>query len=282
MKDFKTPILLIIFNRPDTTSVVFEAIRQIRPRQLFIAADGPRLDKPEDNLECRASREIVEYIDWPCEVKKLFRDKNLGCGHGVSTAINWFFENVEEGIILEDDCLPDQSFFRFCEELLKYYRENERIMHISGNNFQSGKKRGNSSYYFSEYTHNWGWATWKRAWEYNDFHLIDEKRRLHIWDKQWMISVRKRNGLAVLPNVNLVSNIGFGENSTHTKGDSKFSRMPTEKMQFPLLHPRKIRRNIQADFLTCKEVFNGNLGKFIFDNSLRYIPKSFKSFVKNI
>src|SRR3989344_213807 len=151
--EFNTPILFIIFNRPATTRRVFDEIKKIKPKQFFIAADGPRLDNPEDTKNCQLTRDVVKDIDWSCEVKTLFRDKNLGCGPGPVTAINWFFDNVEEGIILEDDCLPDQSFFYFCQELLGRYRDNDRIMYIGGDNFQFGRKRGKGSYYFTDLIH---------------------------------------------------------------------------------------------------------------------------------
>lgn len=165
-----TPVLLIIFKRPDTTRQVLQAIRQVKPRQLFVAADGPRPDHPDEAEKCHQTRAVIEEVDWKCEVQTLFQQRNLGCGPGPVTgpvtAITWFFHNVEQGIILEDDCLPDLSFFRFCEELLDRYRYTEQIMHISGNNFLYGRKRGSASYYFSKYTHVWGWATWRRAWKY--------------------------------------------------------------------------------------------------------------------
>jgi len=166
-----TPILFLIFNRPDTTQKVFNAIRKAKPKQFFIAADGSPPDREGEIEKCQKSRKIATSVDWDCEVKTLFRDKNLGCKIAISSAIDWFFENVEEGIILEDDCLPHQSFFWFCQELLEYYRNDTRIMHISGDNFQFGRKRGEGSYYFSKYSHVWGWATWRRAWKCFDINM---------------------------------------------------------------------------------------------------------------
>ena len=253
----KTPILLIIFNRPDTTQQVFNAIRQAQPRQLFVAADGPREDKDGEAEKCQRTREIVKQVDWDCEVRTLFQEKNLGCGLGPVTAINWFFENAEEGIILEDDCLPHPGFFVFCETLLDYYRDNEKIMHISGNNFQYGRKRGNASYYFSTYTHNWGWATWRRAWKHFDFYCTSAEHRKHVWDKQWEISARKQGGLAILPNVNLVSNIGFGPDATHTFGAARYANLSTQSLAFPLVHPKRISRNKAADRYTYYTHFCG-------------------------
>jgi hypothetical protein len=239
---FNTPILLIIFNRPDTTRIVFDVIRQRRPRQLFIAADAPREGRSEEKIKCDETRKIVSEVDWDCDVHTLFRDKNLGCGMGVSTAITWFFEHVEEGIILEDDCVPDPTFFQFCEELLAYYRDNPRIMHISGDNFLHGKKRGKSSYYFSQYTYMWGWATWKRAWHFFDFNILPFELRGNRWGLQWLLSVEKQDGLAVAPNVNLVTNIGSGRvDATHTiVANSKYDDLPAIPIPFPLTHPKKI------------------------------------------
>jgi hypothetical protein len=275
---FSTPILLTAFNRPDNAARVFDEIRKIRPKQLFWAVDGPRKDRPGEDALCKKTQDIIKRVDWECEVKTLFRTENLGCGYAVAKAIDWFFENVEEGIIFEDDDLPDPTFFRFCQELLEYYRDDRRIMHISGDNFQHGKKRGDASYYFSRYTHIWGWATWRRAWKYYDYKYISRT----TYDKAWLRSVHDQKGLAVLPNVNLVSNIGYGGDSTHTSGDSPFSDMPTRPMQFPLIHPKKIKRDVMADFLTYKEVFDGSLGKLLFTGSLRFIPKPVKSYVKKM
>src|SRR5258708_3549575 len=170
---FNTPILFLIFNRPFPTRRVFAEIRKARPAKLFVAADGPRPDKPEDLETCRETREIIKDIDWPCEVQTLFRDKNLGCGVAVSGAITWFFQNVEQGIILEDDCLPDPSFFPFCTELLERYKDDERILLISGNFLQQKNKKFmvKASYYGTLIPHLWGWASWRRAWAKYDFNL---------------------------------------------------------------------------------------------------------------
>jgi hypothetical protein len=168
---FATPILFLIFNRPDTTDKVFEKIREIQPRQLFISADGPRPDRKDEREKCEEARKVIQKIDWKCELKTNFSEKNLGCRVGVSSGIDWFFSQVSKGIILEDDCLPDASFFNFCKVLLEYYRNDERIMHIGGINVQDGRMRGTASYYFSKISHIWGWATWKRAWEKYDVNI---------------------------------------------------------------------------------------------------------------
>ena len=170
---FITPVLFIIFNRVETTKRVFEAIRNVRPLKLYVAADGPRPGNDADKVNCDEVRKIIDDVDWPCEIKTLFQDQNLNCGRAPSTAITWFFEHEEEGIILEDDCLPSTSFFRFCHELLAYYRHDNRVMHIGGNNFLEGwQKDPDYSYYFSRSGHIWGWATWRRAWQTFDFDML--------------------------------------------------------------------------------------------------------------
>jgi hypothetical protein len=254
----------------------------MRPKRLFICADGPRKDRPDDIKKCEEAREIAKKVDWPCEVKTLFQKENLGCGLGPVTAINWFFDNVQSGIILEDDCLPDPSFFYFCQELLEKYKDNPKIMHISGNNFQKGRKRGSASYYFSGYTHSWGWATWARAWKYNDFEMVGPELRKHIWDKQWLNSVKKQKGLAILPNINLVSNIGIGGDATHTVEDTGYMNVPTKAMIFPLVHPHKVQRNIMADFYIYKKAFgNRRMRTLLFEKFLTLIPKPMKPSIKN-
>lgn len=272
----------MIFNRPDTTFQVFESIRKIKPKKLFVSADGPRADKPGEDEKCGLTRDVVKKIDWDCELHTNFSDSNLGCKKGVTKGINWFFENVDEGIILEDDCLAEESFFTLCSELLEKYRDDERIMHIGGVNFQDGIKRGDASYYFSRFCHVWGWATWKRAWsKYNvnipDFHpdtfhsvlkdTIKRKRvrnfygryfdmvknnRLDTWDYQWVWTVWSNNGMSAIPNVNLVSNIGFGEDATHTKDFSHiFASKKTDNVE-KIVHPVNMLPDSAADDYTFR------------------------------
>lgn len=286
-----TPVLFLIFNRPDKTQKVFNAIRQAKPKQLFIAADGPRPDREGEIEECQKARQIATSVDWDCEVKTLFRDKNLGCKIAVSSAIDWFFKNVEEGIILEDDCLPSQSFFWFCQELLEYYRNDTRVMYISGDNFQFGHKRGEGTYYFSKYSHIWGWATWRRAWNFfdlnmNNFEEFETENQINnifrirqqqkywmkffqlaydgkidTWDYQWVYTCLINNGLCIMPNVNLVSNIGFGSDSTHMKYKSSiFSEMEAREIT-DIIHPNFVLVDQEADLLTSKLCF-GNISIF--------------------
>jgi len=282
-----TPILFLIFNRPDTTKKVFAAIRKAKPQKLYVAADGPRYEKSGEEANVREVRAIATNVDWECEVKTLFREQNLGCKMGVSTAITWFFENEDEGIILEDDCVPDPSFFPFCQELLIRYQQDNRVMMISGNNFQNGKRRTDYSYYFSRHAHCWGWATWKRAWKHwngdlatwpevkaanflDDIAGGDEAfvaywsrifdkcyaGRIDSWAYPWTYSCWIEAGLTILPNTNLVSNIGFGEEATHTKKqNNKVANLPTFKIGFPLRHPPYMIRDSIADLNTDKKNF---------------------------
>lgn len=249
---FSTPILFLIFNRPDTTKIVFERIRELKPKFLFVAADGPRADKNE--LEnCERSRAIATNIDWDCEIKTLFRDKNLGCKEAVSGALSWFFSYVEEGIILEDDCYPSFSFFSYCEALLKQYRNDSRIISIHGCNY--GYEFNDASYFFSRYMNAWGWATWRRAansvaYEMPEWEEMNHLRKLsflhsrlklaavdldskwfiywedvfdsiadgtlNTWDYFWLYHQLKNRQLSIMPATNLVKNIGFSDDATHT------------------------------------------------------------------
>jgi hypothetical protein len=279
------PVVLFIYNRPETTKKVFARIREAKPAQLFLIADGSKEGALEES-KCAQARCIAESIDWDCQVLKLFSDKNLGCKHRISSGITWAFEHVDQAIILEDDCLPHPSFFRFCHELLEHYKNDERVMAISGNNFQFGRTRTQHSYYFSRYPHCWGWATWKRAWQHYDLdmslwpHINNEgwlKDVLHdpaaikywggklqqtydgkidTWDYSWMLTCWLQSGLGILPNTNLVSNIGFAADGTHhVNNHSPFSEMLAVEMRFPLSHPPMIIRDTQADQFTQSHQF---------------------------
>ncbi len=277
----RTPVLLVIFNRPETTQLVFEAIRKAKPSRLYLAADGPRKNVKNDIKNCAEARKIVEQVDWECKVETLFRDENLNCGVGPSSAFTWFFEHEEEGIILEDDCLPSQSFFWFCQELLEHYRYDTRVMHIGGNNFLKGwQKDDEYSYYFSRSGYVWGWATWRRAWKKFDFKIrqyekakqngffrhyfmnsIEKMYRLRKfnktiagngnvdwWDYQWDFARYTNSGLSIVPNTNLVKNLGFGEIATHTtNGNSKNASMEALDIEFPLRNPSFMIRDVVSD-----------------------------------
>lgn len=281
------PLLFLIFNRLDSTRRVFEVIRSVKPPRLYIAGDGPRSNQPGENETVKVIRNyVLDKIDWDCEVKTLFQEKNLGCRYAVSTGVDWFFENEEKGIILEDDCLPHPSFFRFCEELLDQYSNDKRIWTISGDNFQFGKRRTSESYYFSRHTHIWGWASWRRTWQMYDVKmekwpmvknngwlndiLLDRKQvkywhdifesvykgKIDTWDYQLTFACWINSAVNILPNSNLVSNIGFGDRATHTTRVSRFSNMPVSEMTFPLKHPPIIVRDSLNDRATEFGQFN--------------------------
>lgn len=275
----QTPVLFLIFNRPDTTEKVFEEIRKAQPKKLFVAADGPRAYKEGEVELCVQTRAIIEKIDWDCEVKTLFREENLGCKKAVSEGITWFFDNVKEGIILEDDCLPNSSFFTFCEAMLEKYRDDERIMHISGDNPLN--EEPDNSYYFVKTPHIWGWATWRRAWtkydvdmkSYPDFKIENVFKESYIqkywlkvfkrvldgeidtWDYQWAYSLFYNNAFSIVPKKVLVSNLGFNENATHITNDYRFGNRPSQEME-QIIHPEKI----EYDEVRAKKIFKDRFG----------------------
>lgn len=277
-------VLFLIFNRPYETYRVFEQIRKAKPSKLFIAADGPRKNNLNDLKLCKDAREIVSKIDWPCTISTRFQENNLGCKMHVSSAISWFFNQVDQGIILEDDCLPDQSFFYFAELMLEKYKNISEIMHINGTNFQFGNKRGDASYYFSRCPHVWGWATWKRAWQQYDvemnnlnqyikskkiYDLFEKKlsakfwislfkhiksKKIDTWDAQWAYTIMKSCSLAVTPNYNLVKNIGFGISSTHTRSNN--NKLEQESSHLPsIIHPKTISPNTGADTFLIEKIY---------------------------
>jgi GT2 family glycosyltransferase len=287
----QTPIAFIIFNRPDTTEKVFEAIRQAKPPLLLVIADGARTSKLGEAEKCAATRAIIDRVDWDCEVRTNYSEVNLGCGKRVSSGIDWVFQEVEEAIILEDDCLPHPTFFQFCEELLEYYRDDSRIMAISGNNFQRGRKHSEDSYYFSRYNHVWGWASWRRAWKHYDFTMSEwpqvrdgnwlnsvldnrelseywtvEFEKTHrgevdTWDYQWTFACWIQNSLTILPQVNLISNIGFNADATHTNKHVPWASQSIYPIDLPLIHPSFMLRNAVADFSTANIMYQSNLFK---------------------
>jgi hypothetical protein len=275
---FDTPVLFLVFNRPDTTRKVFQRIREIQPSKLFIAADGARPEKDGEKEKCDVVKKLIlDNIDWPCEVNTLFRQHNLGCGKAVSSAITWFFQNVEEGIVLEDDILPDKSFFYFCQELLEKYRYDDRIKVIGGSNVQKNASNIKDSYYFSAICRIWGWASWRRVWDQYDFSLqsigddeiepilrnyfsresfveqwkkvfMDMKtKKIDTWDYQLVFSIWKNGGMNIVSAKNLVSNIGFGADATHTKDLHNSYNNQNVKSLDKLLHPGKIKINKTQD-----------------------------------
>lgn len=280
------PVLLLAFNRPDTTAKVLESVRRARPERLFFAVDGPRKNRATERDNILAVQKLVDSIDWSCQVETLFRKSNLGCKIAVSEAISWFFDAVEHGIVLEDDCVADPSFFAFAAELLVRYRSEQRVWMLSGDNFQLGRQRTKYSYYGSRFTHIWGWATWRRAWRLYDHYMLrwpelrkagwledylghrgaarywrrvfDETHaeRNSSWAYRWTYSAWVHDAVTLIPEVNLVSNIGFGEHATHNLNRrNRFAALPTESIAFPLRHPPEIKRNVEADEFTQATMF---------------------------
>lgn len=283
----KTPVVLIIFNRTDTTQKVFDAIREAKPPKLFVICDAPRPHRETDKELCDATKAIINQVDWECEVFTNYSEINLGPRKCISSGLNWVFEQVEEAIVFEHDCLPHPSFFRYCEELLEKYRDNEEIMVVSGNNFQYGRKRTEYSYYFSRYSHIWGWASWRRAWKKYDVSikkweslkettwlydfLQNEQATIYwsrifeavsdgfeTWDYSLLFSLWINQGLCILPEANLVSNIGFAPDAENCKdASSPLANVPVVEIKFPLHHPPDITRNVEADDFTEKYLYSG-------------------------
>ncbi|MBV8693786.1 MAG: hypothetical protein JOY57_19210 [Actinobacteria bacterium] len=272
-------MLVIIFNRPDLAQRMVEVLRRVRPARLYVAADGPRPGKPGEVDRCTEARAAFNHIDWPCQIERKFESVNLGCGPAVSSAISWVLTAEREAIILEDDCLPDPSFFRYCGELLERYRDDERVMQIGGSNWGASEDRFlGSSYAFTSFAPVWGWATWARAWRYFDIaidrwpafrdsgmvkglpvgrrwrsQLSADWDRAHrgegTWDHQWQFNVYQHHGLSTVPAVNLITNLGFRDDATQTvqAGDSDLSGVPSGELPFPLRHPPEVARNPLVD-----------------------------------
>jgi len=282
-----TPVAFIIFNRPDLTERVFKEIAKAKPPKLLVVSDGARINRDGEAEKVAASRTIIQRVDWNCEVLTNFSSVNLGCKHRVSSGIDWVFENVDEAIILEDDCLPHPTFFKFCEEMLERYRFDQQIGMINGCNFHFGKKYNNDSYYFSKYCQIWGWATWRDRWvaDYdvsisqwpevrrkgvifenfnskNDaafwINLFDRtySNEINTWDYQWFLANLLKSRLNITPCTNLISNIGFGEFATHTSSYDILMNLPTKPIIFPLAHPPNILQFYLADKHTNKICFN--------------------------
>jgi len=279
-----SPVLLLIFNRPDKGAQVFERIRQVKPARLYIAADAPRPGNEQDKTLCHQARAIIEQVDWDCQLHTRFLDQHRGCRIAVSDAITWFFQAEEEGIILEDDCLPSVSFFTFCDALLSTYRHDQRIHTITGTNLQHGRQWSEASYYFSRYSNVWGWASWRRVWNqydrdlqqydeqkvpallrtiFNDQFLIKDwtenfKRLkagdIDTWDHQLNFLTFFEHALCITPNVNLISNIGFGDQATHThQTDSQHANLPAGELT-NIIHPMHMIPQPEADyFFLAKE-----------------------------
>ena len=284
-----TPVAFIIFNRPEQTARVFAAIRAAKPSKLFVVADGPRAHIATDRGNCVAAREIIDRVDWPCEVVRRYAECNIGLRRNVSEGLDWVFGQTEHAIILEDDCLPDATFFPFCEELLERYAQDRRIAAISGTNRQPNNRilPDQESYYFSKFCQIWGWATWRRAWQlcdqampewpalrrngwlkgktmtareenfwertFDDSHG-NHRDGLNTWDVPWMFSCWRHEMMSIIPSTNLVTNLGFGGSGTHTKTENN---APVFPMKFPLIHPQQVAVNSEADRQLQENVFEG-------------------------
>jgi len=303
------PVLFLVFKRPETTKRVFQAIRAAKPPRLYVAADGPRPGYEGEAEKCEKARKTATDVDWPCDVKVLFRDENLGCGPAVKSAIDWFFENEEMGIILEDDVLPKPSFFPFCEELLHRYKTDTRIGMISGNN-HAGYIPYNDSYFFSKYKMIWGWATWKRSWDVMDFEMswlqspcanmiiknmghgkasekhwlriIDllQKMRVNSWAYRWFFSLAAQNLLCIFPRYNLAANIGYGAESTHTPGKAPRAYVDAQDIEFPLHHPQFVIANTDHDRLLEKKILVPPIQRFFYGPLRSIVPEPVREFVK--
>ena len=280
------PVLVMAFNRPDHLSRLLERLREVQPERLYVAIDGPRAAMEGEPERVQACRDLVGTVDWPCEVHTLFQEHNLGCGQGVTTAISWFFEHEERGIILEDDIVPDPSFFPYCEELLERYQDDERVFAISGCNFvpSSVQTRPDLPYRFMTVPHIWGWATWRRSWAAHRLDISGWRDRLPLtrlwrrvgrsipgtvywtstfellargevdtWDGQLVLAAMERGQLTATSNVNLVQNIGFGSDATHTVEDFG-DLLPIGSIAVPIGEV-PVERDARADAWTRKHHF---------------------------
>ncbi|MBW6441968.1 hypothetical protein K0B04_03665 [Patescibacteria group bacterium] len=282
---FKTPILIAAFNRVETTKRVFEVVRSMKPEKLFIALDGPRDNKVGEKEKCEEVKKVFENIDWKCDVKTLFRERNMGCPKAIPGAIDWMFSQVDEGIILEDDCVPNETFFDFCETMLEKYRNDNSVMMVGGTNFFPDKFFSTKSYFFSRYSFIWGWATWKRAWAKYDIEMksypdfkekggmrkilpnvferffwktsFDNKYRGYHdnWDAKWYYTLFSSNGLGIVPEVNLITNIGSGPDASVTVNLDNRLILPATSLPYPLRHPDKITENKNYSRKTFRRVF---------------------------
>jgi len=269
-----TPVLFLIHRRPRLTQKVFQAIREVRPPVLLVAADGP-----SDDSRCRETRSsVLNQIDWPCSVETRLLEDNEGCKLAVSGALDWAFSRHARLIVIEDDCLPSPSFFQFCEELLNRYENVPKVMQICGANLSGRIATDGSDYYVSRFATIWGWASWRRSWATYDLAMSDwpcERERasqlanctskkewlwrleifnaahcgeIDTWDHQWEYAKWKSGGLSLIPSRNLVSNLGWGNDATHTHDtNDPRAAMPADSLFFPLRHPVSLCEDSVAD-----------------------------------
>ncbi len=293
----------MIFNRPEKVQTVLNEIAKYKPTKLYVIGDGPRF--AEEEQLCQQCRDLINKVDWECSIEVNYSQTNLGCKKRISSGLEWMFSKCEESIILEDDCFPDITFFEFCHEMLNYFRSDERIMTISGNNFQVDKREILYSYYFSVFPHIWGWASWSRAWKFYDVDMKlwpslrntkwlldihhDEKavdfwrdifdqvyyKKIDTWDYQWTFANWSQHGLTIIPRANLVKNIGFDQSATHTKTEGEaWLDLKNNSIDFPLSHPPHVVRDLPADIKINQRNFledNGHILKRIIPGQIRRV-----------
>lgn len=292
----KAPVAMIVFNRYEKTLQVFEKVRLAQPSKLYIFADGPREGNLMDIEKCNKVRGVFDRIDWPCKIILEYSENNLGCCHRPFSGISNVFQHEDVAIILEDDCVPDESFFKFCDELLDKYSNDDRIMLISGTNINTTWNRGEYSYHFSKLGGIHGWASWKRSWEKMDVDIklwndnttkellkeklsswffffrskdydahVNNSNNVTTWDYQFGFSRLINNGLAIVPCSNLINNIGFDNESTHTHytKKSKTTNLETIEMKFPLKHPPFVIEDFSYDLLFEKFLYPINIRSYI-------------------
>jgi hypothetical protein len=299
-------VLLIAFNRPMQTSKVIAKLREVKPTRVYFAIDGPRSDRPLDKSLVEETQKLQTLLDWRCTVLTRFLDENLGCGLGVSTAISWALENEERIIILEDDIIPSTSFFKYCDELLEFYKDEDKVFSISGSNFLPEEMSpSEANFRFSNFPHVWGWAIWKRSWQNYEFDVEDwrdqlgraelkkifkgsylsyliwpfvldrvAKKEIDTWDYQLCLTQWRLGALSIVPNVNLTENIGFSSDATHTTKVPNYL-LDTKEMQFPMAYP-KIALDYEADLWTLKHPHGANF-RDVINSLIRYVSRKFSN-----
>ncbi|MCC5846414.1 MAG: glycosyltransferase family 2 protein [Verrucomicrobia bacterium] len=281
----ETPVVVIFFNRPEVLQVLVNRLAEVQPRKLYLVCDGPRADRPEEPAKVKACQDLFDPLPWTCEIHKNYSVTNLGCRNRVVSGLNWVFEHEEQAIILEDDCVPNASFFQFCTQLLSKYKYESRVNSIAGTNVFGQNDNSSSSYFFSRYNNCWGWATWRRSW--NEFEEVNNepakyintsefkslfqkkihylywkkiyqlflKGKINSWAYLWKLSCWVNNGLVIYPSSNLVRNIGDDESATRTAG-YKYTNLETNEISFPLKDPLYLTPNIRFDLDLEKYIYS--------------------------
>jgi len=291
---FDIPVLVIAYRREETTRLILEALRKIKPRLLYVSLNAPNPDNLQEIQQCEETKLVFESVDWDCQLLYLIRKEHLCAKDSIVGAINWFFSQVEMGIILEDDCLPSDTFFYFAQEMLLRYAYNKKVGMISGNCFSEGCSKNSESYYFSKYTYIWGWATWRDRWLSIDLNMIawrsskeeilrelssfiekwywsrmfekTYKGQIDTWDTQWFMSNLKEKRVSITPTKNLVTNIGFGKKAHLTKELTPAANIALRPLNFPLAHPKRCIPSINLD----KQIFM----RYYFFTSIRLFIKN--------